>query len=396
MLRTARQHLPLLLVLLLMLMAAPAQAQATCYDFVTQQDCIQHTDCHTCAWVTGLGECVPNADKCTPTDDGDPCTLDECRHPGGCGNYAMDCDDGDACTLDSCSGGVCQYTPVDCNDGNACTDDVCNASTGVCESTNNAAACNDGDACTENDACSGGVCSGMPITCDDGNACTNDSCAGGSCVFTNDNSNTCDDGDACTDNDACVNGACTGTAKVCDDSDVCTNDFCVRSTGACLFSDIMCQGGRTCIPDSGCPSPPPPTSTSSGPSPVTSIFLAAGGFLLITGVLAVGLVRRQRGLREESEARRITATSMLTKSDYKKRMTVETTFSKEDRAAGASGSRGNTGKWSLSASTVDSQGFASGVTLDPPSAGKRSRGRSRSPRGRRSAGTRSTGVSPRT
>lgn len=57
----------------------------------------------------------------------------------------------------------------DCDDENPCTDDVCNME--VCEHTNNTVSCDDGDMCTTGDACSGGSCSGNPVTCPMGQSC---------------------------------------------------------------------------------------------------------------------------------------------------------------------------------------------------------------------------------
>lgn len=56
-----------------------------------------------------LRGCASTAD----CDDGDACTIDECRPAGICVRAAVDCDDGDVCTLDVCgTDGVCSSTPT--------------------------------------------------------------------------------------------------------------------------------------------------------------------------------------------------------------------------------------------------------------------------------------------
>jgi hypothetical protein len=99
-------------------------------------------------------------------------TCEPTRNPGlpGCGPCGgspngTPCDDGNACTTgDSCQGGTCSPgSATVCNDNNVCTTDSCNPVSG-CVFTNNTNACDDGNGCTVSDICSGGVCSGTPIT----------------------------------------------------------------------------------------------------------------------------------------------------------------------------------------------------------------------------------------
>ncbi|MGB0716526.1 MAG: hypothetical protein ACPGXK_11640, partial [Phycisphaerae bacterium] len=255
-------------------------------------------------------DCLINAD----CDDGDICTDDSCD-AGVCVNAdnTVVCDDGDNCTEnDSCAGGVCAGSMIDCggqicdpadgvckdclgdadcDDSDICTDDTCDA--GVCVNANNAVACDDGDNCTDSDACSGGVCSGMPVDCglqlcdptdgvckdclvdadcDDGDICTDDTCDAGTCVITN-NTAACDDGDNCTENDACAGGSCAGSVvdcgaqlcdpadgfckdclvnADCDDGDICTDDTC--DAGVCMFTDnnASCDDMNNCTENDAC------------------------------------------------------------------------------------------------------------------------------------------------
>ena len=61
------------------------------------------------------------------------------------------------------SGVGCVHTPITCNDNNPCTNDSCDSVSG-CVFSNNTNACDDGNNCTAGDACSGGACTGTPIT----------------------------------------------------------------------------------------------------------------------------------------------------------------------------------------------------------------------------------------
>ncbi len=74
--------------------------------------------------------------------------------------------------------GVCT-TNTECDDDNVCTDDTCDVGSGVCSHTNNAASCDDVNLCTTSDACSGGECTGTPVSCTGGESCNPDS---GQCV----------------------------------------------------------------------------------------------------------------------------------------------------------------------------------------------------------------------
>ena len=101
------------------------------------------------------GGCDEATDQCTADPTGAPCT-----------------DDGNPCSLDQCdSGGVCRHptaaenTPCP-DDGNACTEDKCDDG-GECmhPALGDGATCDDGDECTVGDGCLAGQCASTPIVC---------------------------------------------------------------------------------------------------------------------------------------------------------------------------------------------------------------------------------------
>ena len=207
------------------------------------------------------GECVytNNTAEC---DDAVACTENDVCADGVCAGTAMVCDDADACTDDECVDGACVYTPMECPAGEACLDGVCVL---TCVG---AAGCDDSDLCTD-DTCVGGFCVYTAAVCDDGLACTTDTCeAATGCVFTD---VVCGTGEICVEPDGCtaaipcaVDGDCDDTnlcttdscgpdlfcdfdAVVCDDSDLCTTDACDPADGSCVFTDIVCGAGESCV-----------------------------------------------------------------------------------------------------------------------------------------------------
>ncbi len=210
-------------------------------------------------------------------DDLNPCTKDSCDAASGAcvvDKTSLDstsCDaDGSVCTTpDSCLAGTCQPGPsANCDDSNPCTDDTCAPTTG-CKHVANTAVCSDGNPCTLNDQCASKACvAGAAKVCNDNNDCTNDSCAGGTCVFTN-NALPCDDGNLCTSSDVCSSGACGGTAKSCTALDQChTAGTCNTGTGACTnpnaSNGTSCSDGNACTQTDTCQ-----TGVCTGASPVT-------------------------------------------------------------------------------------------------------------------------------
>ncbi len=103
--------------------------------------------------------CDEEADHCLDpagtacTDDGNPCTADECNGAGVCVSQETPavCDDEDACTIDSCTPETgCSHQPVVCDDGNICTDDACDSEAGCAYTPNSCSgACCIDDVCTE-------------------------------------------------------------------------------------------------------------------------------------------------------------------------------------------------------------------------------------------------------
>lgn len=231
-------------------------------------------------------------------DDGDACTMsDTCLADGGCGGSPVQCsgpagscfapatcnpdggfcefpvlvgnacDDGLPCTVgDRCLGdGSCAATGSVSCDAGPCLLSLCMSANGQCSApvpANHGGACDDGNACTLSDACAGGTCAGINVTCDDTNPCTDDACipADGGCNFVPDDGNTCDDQSLCTSGDHCSGGACVSTPVTCDDGNGCTTDGCAAATGCTFTVDVGapcsdgngCTLGDTCAADAGC------------------------------------------------------------------------------------------------------------------------------------------------
>jgi hypothetical protein len=220
------------------------------------------------------------------SDDGNPCTDDECDGAGACihENNIKPCDDGKFCNgRDRCEDGACSIHSGDpCENGpecaddecdeeadncfqpqghvcsdepNPCTEDICDGS-GVCAHVPNNEPCDDGLYCNGADACSGGSCS----------AHTGSPCAGGCVAVCVEATNDCavpmgtaceDDGNPCTD-DVCMNGGCMHTAisgcelcseaSDCDDGNPCTTDEC----GISGCSNTFLTDCVPCVVDDDC------------------------------------------------------------------------------------------------------------------------------------------------
>jgi len=162
----------------------------------------------------------------------------------GGGNGGQDGDDGGPAP--DC------LTDGDCIAAHPCTDGVCFE--GSCIQVMNTAPCNDGDDCTLDDACSQGVCVGVPM-------------------------GACDDGDPCTVDDGCVDGGCAGVPMACDDGIACSTDVCYLGECKHLVMDLPeCQLGiEIFTPDRAA------TLVSTEPVTVTGKLAApAGGLLSLT------------------------------------------------------------------------------------------------------------------
>lgn len=157
--------------------------------------------------VCVFSACSKGSSKC-PVDDGDPCTLDECKagvavndylgddHPcfvgklqGACSagkcaipcSASSDCNDGLPCTSGVCEGGVCEIQPDDYQtapeDGNACTEEHCAGGEVVSWSMPEGSTCPGGE-------CVAGVCGSCKVAGDCGSdtECRKWLCDVGKCV----------------------------------------------------------------------------------------------------------------------------------------------------------------------------------------------------------------------
>ena len=270
-------------------------------------------DCSSLDAPCAAGACDPATGACRALplpdgalcDDGDPCTRrDACQGgfcAGGeeaCGCLGREdgaaCDDQDPCTSeDVCADEVCAGTAMDCHDlDEGCRVGRCDPATGACAEVVAAdgAPCDDGDACTEEDACEGGECRGLALTCegmdepcmavscdpevgaclhepaadgepcDDGDPCTQDEvCLAGLCLSDVNlcacqelpDGAPCDDGDGCTDFDACAGGACQGVPASCPaPEDDCLLGACDPVSGECVV--VAAADGSPCDDENPC------------------------------------------------------------------------------------------------------------------------------------------------
>ena len=267
--------------------SATCTADHCCTDVPV--DCDDHLACTTDSCSEALG--CQHADAC---NDGNPCNGEESCLPFGTDHLCvagvpLDCDDGDACTVDQCRPDGCAHDAIDCDDHDPCTADACDHTTGCTHTAipgccTSDAAC-ERDACVQAARCTGGTCGdGVAVDCDDGNACTADSCdASLGCVHA---PIACNDGDPCTRDacdpaigcthagvagccnedldcrtDPCTAGAtcashsCVGGRPVrCDDGDPCTSDRCVPNVG-CTADPLSGPEAARCVCDRAMPDP---------------------------------------------------------------------------------------------------------------------------------------------
>jgi len=145
-----------------------------------------------------------------------------------------------------------------------CVEYVCISE--VCTPTYPSVSCDDGNECTNPDTCSGGSCSGTPITgscTDDGNECTDDVCSAGACTHP-----VVDDETSCSGSGHCCNGYCdlttsnTDYATACrsgpqcvgssweyvaaSEGIICLGDCQTCTSGYCLDDNGECSGGDVC------------------------------------------------------------------------------------------------------------------------------------------------------
>ncbi len=156
-------------------------------------DCVTDAACSDLAWGEHDSECerkICTADFACDfedRDDGTACgstdqCLDgecvDCINDSGCSDLAWGGRDS-SCSARVCNGTSCEFDDepngTNCpDDGNVCTTTTC--ANGACTAFPAAGGCNDGDPCTVNDSCSGGTCSGDPMTCPGGEICVDGSC----------------------------------------------------------------------------------------------------------------------------------------------------------------------------------------------------------------------------
>ena len=216
-----------------------------------------------CAGVAACGDNLDapiDALPCTPEDDTNPCTIDECD---GETPIHTPVEAGTACPDGVCSaGGEC----VGCNDNDDCTAPLeCNPTTHVCES----ATCSDGsENGSETDVDCGGSCA-PGRRCDDGEGCAiPGDCVSGVCTAqvcrapacgdgVRQGNEACDDGnqtngDGCDDGTGgtcrptgCGNGTRSGTEE-CDDGNAANNDGCDNNCTTTRCGNGIIAGSETC------------------------------------------------------------------------------------------------------------------------------------------------------
>ncbi|WP_282425473.1 hypothetical protein [Polyangium sp. 15x6] len=131
--------------------------------------------------VSLFSACSGGSPKC-PKDDGDPCTLDECKAGVAVNSYLGD---GHPCFVGklqgACKAGRCAMPcekTSQCNDGLPCTRSECLDGVCVIEADDYQTAPEDGNACTEEHCIGGKVVSWLKP---DGSSCPGGECASGVC-----------------------------------------------------------------------------------------------------------------------------------------------------------------------------------------------------------------------
>jgi len=193
--------------------ASACHPVAGCVTEFLDKACTDYSPCTLGDWCK-KGSCIPGLP--VQCDDGNLCTLDFCDPDDGKCRFepnGLPCDDGSSCsTQDHCSNGTCTGFPVDCTDLNPCTSDSCISGLGCLHEPVDGAFCDDLDLCTQGDICNGPVCDGpLDTPCDDTNPCTADGCSPAvGCTHSKLDGPPCDDGKPDTLFDACTKGLCDG------------------------------------------------------------------------------------------------------------------------------------------------------------------------------------------
>lgn len=115
--------------------------------------------------------CKTDGDCASAEIDLKPCEIPVCQPATGLCVPAgkpdgSPCDDGDACTVTECKSSACVVKDqVLCDDANPCTADSCKKDTGCHFIAQTGTPCDDGDECTENDVCKDGACFPGQVVC---------------------------------------------------------------------------------------------------------------------------------------------------------------------------------------------------------------------------------------
>ena len=237
-----------------------------------------------------------DAPSCTPVDDNNECTTDECV----AGQPVNTPRDGASCT----GGGTCDASGT-CVPAASCTDNMMNGTeTGVdCGgSCAPARTCDTGAGCTVPGDCTSGVCSGTPMTCQapscgDGVMQAGEMCDDGN----NMNGDGCDDGagDACRPT-GCGNGVQTGT-EACDDGNAMNGDGCDNNCTVTGCGNGVTTGTETCddgdtMDGDGCSAACAPEAGYTCTAAVPSVCSATCG----DGIIAVGAETCDQGMGNQT------------------------------------------------------------------------------------------------
>jgi hypothetical protein len=178
-------------------------------------------NCGECGKVCGSGSCDNGVCDC----------LTVCDSSGNCTGGEEACG---ACEI--CTDGLCEAT---CGAGQVC----CGA--GCVDTQNDPANCGGcGSACPAGEQCVAGAC--QP-SCPDGYTPCAGQCVpntprgGGECCVWNGQPHACAEGEQCAGA-----GCCDAGTQVCESA---------NGNAQCCYGDLVCQGGRCCVPDGvlGCP-----------------------------------------------------------------------------------------------------------------------------------------------
>lgn len=224
--------------------------------------------CESCDASKSTSGWTPLADATSCTDDGNPCTLDQCQS-GKCTHPARPdtspCGSGGHCQSGKCTA-TCLINGVSYPEGTLEPNNPCES----CQSATNSTGWTplaDNTACGASSCGSYGGCGGFSSTCDTSGTksrtCTDHVCKAGVCTApthmetaacsrTTDGNSCSSDGNACTGN-TCSGGACThpklsggttcGSGKICDGNGSCVTGCWISGT---LYATNALEPGNKC------------------------------------------------------------------------------------------------------------------------------------------------------